>query len=151
MNRLFELIVGCISFLIIFLIFVIYDFRAEGKVNVLANICGSLFFSPIVFLFILAMSVNMFEPKGYVEYSEVNIHPLPGETKYIEKTDEVYLVYRQTSTKNKYRYSIIDKDNIEIIKGKKETKLIKKTIAYSHSFWLPIFFKDKVTYKLYLK
>jgi len=93
----------------------------------------------------------LFEPKGYVEYSEVNIHPLPGETKYIERTDEVYLVYRQTSIKNKYRYSIIDKDNIEIIKGKKETKLIKKTIAYSRSFWLSIFFKDKVTYKLYMK
>jgi hypothetical protein len=148
---LFELIVGCISFFVVFLIFSLNEYHTEKKVSFLANICGSLFFTPIVFLFLLAMSVIMFEPKGYVEYSEVNIHPLPGETKYIEKTDEVYLVYRQTSTKNKYRYSIIDKDNIEIIKGKKETKLIKKTIAYSHSFWLPIFLKDKVTYKLYLK
>ena len=148
---MFELIVGCISFLVIFLIFSLNEYHTEKKVSFLANICGSLFFTPIVFMIALVPSIVMFEPKGFVEYSEVNIRPLPGEKKYIEKTNEVYLIYKQASTNEKYRYSIIDKNDMKIVKGKKETKLIKKTIAYSYSFWLSGFSEDKEKYVLYLK
>jgi hypothetical protein len=46
-------------------------------------------------MIVLVPSIVMFEPKGFVEYSKVNIRPLPGEKKYIEKTNEVYLVYNR--------------------------------------------------------
>lgn len=143
---IYHAIIWILSFVVFYFIcrFII---RTSKKEALLVPFLFSFIFSP----FFLGIFVLIYEPEDVVSYSELSLEKLPGDTKFIQETNEGYLLFGKNEQDLTSNYMVLDYGNAELFHHSKQPKVIVKRIMFSSYFPTKIALQDTISYKVYIE